>query len=109
MSAPFPIPHMSQGPHDDLAHVLSLLEVMSWTFDSAVQHGMSSDAASSLYAVLCDVQNDLKPVMVFLDALNYDDLIPEYRKARRQVIEASYRPFADDDKPIRMTGGQRNV
>lgn len=108
MTTTFPIPHMAQGPHDDLDHVLSLLKVMSWTFDNAVQHGMDAHTASDLYAVLSDVQGTLQPIMTFLDALDYDDLLADYRKARRRVIMASYEPFAAEDQPVRMTGGARN-
>ena len=42
----FPIPHPMQGPFDELAHADSILNILGFIFDNAVEHGMTKDVAS---------------------------------------------------------------
>lgn len=104
---PFPIPHMGQQPNDDVAAALSLLNVISYVFQESPK-GLDGRVLKDLFVVLDEARNLLKPVERYLNELDYEGILDDYRAARRDLIRECYEPFAGDEKNARrMTGGAR--
>ncbi|MBS9720242.1 hypothetical protein JYU29_06025 [Tianweitania sp. BSSL-BM11] len=89
-AADFPIPFPNQEPLDELVHAINLLEVMSWTLDNGLRHGISKEAVASLYSVYSDAKNSLDLIASFLDNLDYPGLIADFQAARRTELLKSW-------------------
>ncbi len=91
MNAPanFPLPYEGEQPNDAVAQVLARLRVVGHVLEQSVTAGMTADVVSDIRSVLLDVEDDLAPILAFLNKLESPDTMNRYRAARREVIAAS--------------------
>lgn len=80
----FPIFAPCQGPQDDLAYVSCKLRIIGYMMEEGCQRGMDSGTVADLHALLCSVNEELRPIQIFLDDL--DCTQPLYRDCRRLAI-----------------------
>lgn len=86
----FPIPHPNQDPGDELAYVLSILDVISRALDSGMERGLTGETVLDLSCLLSTARTSIEPVLRLLQTADYPDLLDRFQTARRELIVATY-------------------
>jgi len=86
----FPIPHINQGPGDDLRDAMALFDILDHHFDAGASHGITAETVCDIATVFSTARDFLRPLHRYLDSDDRPGTIELYRAARRAEILASF-------------------
>jgi hypothetical protein len=82
-----PIPRPNAQPNDEMASVISMLDVIRVFMCDQSGRGLDSKTTHNLNVLLEEAMDRLEPIMGLLDSPRCPDLLELYRECRREHIE----------------------
>lgn len=90
----FPMPHISQGPEDDMRDAMALFDLLDYYFDEGTSRGIPKDTVCDIVVAMSIARSLLQPIRRYLIDDMREDSQSLYLSARRAEILSGFKGVA---------------